>query len=838
MGIIQSPVNYDNLVEKKIRSAQRVLFLEKFWPRVWLPVCIGGVFFLASILDVWSQLSPRVHLGLLWAFYGAFVLSLLPLVFWRWPSRLEARARLEKVSALPHRPLTAFNDTLHGSEQLPEAAELWRAHQARLSANLDKLSAGQPHPRVDKRDPFALRALLVLTVIVVCVWTWGDIGNRIRAAFKVPDIAPSSDFRLDAFITPPSYTRKEPIMLANGSLPVPIAKEPVVIPHGSALTVRINGGDATRYKVSLGNDSGLKPLDNTAKPQDGFAEFTKKIEASATLSIKQRYAVDRVWNVIVTPDAPPKIAFRGPIELSPRSVMLFKYKVDDDYGVSGAEARIERMPTGSEGSAGSSPQPMIGKPPVFALALPRTPVKSAESKTYKDLTAHPWAGLPVVVSLVAKDEIGQEGLSAPRALILPERKFTKVLAKAIIGQRRALVENPANGSVIAQSLDALAIAGQDDNIPASQYLALKSASGQLKTASSSEQLEDVVTSLWALALRIEDGDLSAAERDLRAAQDALKEGLDRGATPEEIQKLMAELKQALNKFLQALAEKGQTQQDRKAQGGDTKTISPQDLQKLLNKIEQLGKSGAAEAAQQMLSELRDILESLQTAQKGGQGQGDGDSGQAMRGIDRLSDLTRKQQQLLDQTFRAQQQGDEGSGEQNGQRGQRGAQPKSRGSGDAAGVPSDQLRQRQSDLRRQLQDLLSEMPGGDKSAPAKKLQDAERSMGEASDALSESDMGRAGEQETSALDSLRQGTRALAEQMARQQQGQGAEQTSRDPLGRAQEGQFGDSSENVKIPEEIATQRAREILDEVRKRLGEPSRPPAELDYLERLLKQF
>jgi hypothetical protein len=44
--------------------------------------------------------------------------------------------------------------------------------------------------------------------------------------------------------------------------------------------------------------------------------------------------------------------------------------------------------------------------------------------------------------------------------------------------------------------------------------------------------------------------------------------------------------------------------------------------------------------------------------------------------------------------------------------------------------------------------------------------------------------------------------------------------------------------SVKIPDEIDMQRAREILEELRRRLGETGRPPVELEYLERLLKRF
>jgi len=43
---------------------------------------------------------------------------------------------------------------------------------------------------------------------------------------------------------------------------------------------------------------------------------------------------------------------------------------------------------------------------------------------------------------------------------------------------------------------------------------------------------------------------------------------------------------------------------------------------------------------------------------------------------------------------------------------------------------------------------------------------------------------------------------------------------------------------VKVPDAIDAQRAREILDELRKRSGEALRPPSELDYIDRLLKRF
>ena len=50
-------------------------------------------------------------------------------------------------------------------------------------------------------------------------------------------------------------------------------------------------------------------------------------------------------------------------------------------------------------------------------------------------------------------------------------------------------------------------------------------------------------------------------------------------------------------------------------------------------------------------------------------------------------------------------------------------------------------------------------------------------------------------------------------------------TPRDPLGRPQRFQGPDAGNSVKVPDQIDMQRAREILEELRRRLAQPTRPP-------------
>jgi hypothetical protein len=87
---------------------------------------------------------------------------------------------------------------------------------------------------------------------------------------------------------------------------------------------------------------------------------------------------------------------------------------------------------------------------------------------------------------------------------------------------------------------------------------------------------------------------------------------------------------------------------------------------------------------------------------------------------------------------------------------------------------------------------------------------------------------------------------MMQQMAgdRQQGGQrngmgqfgGLDRNRTDPLGRREGSQGYQDSDATKVPGEIEAQRAREIMEAIRKRLSQPASPRIEKDYLERLLE--
>jgi uncharacterized protein (TIGR02302 family) len=278
-------------------------------------------------------------------------------------------------------------------------------------------------------------------------------------------------------------------------------------------------------------------------------------------------------------------------------------------------------------------------------------------------------------------------------------------------------------------------------------------------------------------------------------------------------------------------------------------LRSQDLKSMIDRLEQLSRSGAKDAARQLLEQLQQMLENLQMAQPGGD-MDDGDD-DMMSALDELGDMIRKQQQLRDRTFR---QGQD-QRRQRGQRGQQGqdAQQGQQGDGDQFG----ELKQDQQALRNQLKKLLEDLKKrglgqnqpGQQGGDPDSLGRAGDAMGDAEGALGDGNADGAVDGQGRALEALRQGAQSLAQAMQQQlglgpgpgQPGRNGQQRAgqeTDPLGRPLRGRDYGDDVTVKVPGEIDVQRARRILEELRRRLGEATRPKIELDYIERLLKDF
>jgi uncharacterized protein (TIGR02302 family) len=844
----------ERLLQRKIGQMRRVMLLERLWPRLWLPIGVAGTFVLVSLLGLWPLLGRNAHLALLWVFAIVFVASLVPVLRVSLPRREEALRRLEERSGVPHRPATALEDNPAG-ETSPAARSLWQAYRRRMAEAVEKLKPGTPRPRTDRLDPFALRALLGLLLIVAVAATWGQMRERVATAFDLGASKTVASLRLDAWIAPPVYTGQPPITLSSGAVRASdtLERRAWEVPEGSELTIRVNNAAPEDLSLDISADGSSEQLTlESAGDGASVAMLKHKLDWSQTATLRHNGRMVAAWPISVIVDDPPVIKFsEDPAETQRKAVRL-SFKSEDDYGLASAVAEFRLLDDKGEARLRDGPWPA----PEISLPMTGSNVRSVENQTFKDLTAHPWAGLPVEVVLKARDVAGQTGYSEAKRFMLPEREFSKPLAKAVIEQRRELVADPRDVRGVVQMLDALTLAPDkffDDKMV---YLGLRSAYWRLVHETGIESVKSVVDQLWTIALRIEDGDLSDAEARLRQAQEALRKALEENASPEEIERLMQELRTALSEFMRELAERAQQQAGDMPPMDPDQMMSAQDLDQMLQDIEDLAKTGSREQAQQMLSQLRNMLENLRAGQPGQSQQAQ----QMMEMLKEFSEIVQEQQRLLDETHRAQREGQQGQGQQGqgqqqqgrqgqqgqqfgqGQQGQQGQGQRGQGGQGRGQGQFGQLGGQQRELEEALRQLMERMREGGAQVPGE-LDGAGEAMGDAGEALGQGDGDRATQQQTLALDRLRQGAQNMAQQilqqLGQQRMGQmGPGMRGRDPLGRPQRNRGTDTGESVEIPEEFSVERAREILRELRRRLGDPSRPSIELEYLERLIERF
>jgi len=665
-------------------------------------------------------------------------------------------------------------------------------------------------------------------------------------------------------VTPPLYTGKPPIILsaANKEAALPGAG-PLPVPAGSTLIVRSSGGS-----LDVVGGGGVTEAVPTEQAPKGTNERHFTIAGDGTVHVRAPSG-QPPWKFTAIPDRAPTIALAKDPERQARGSLQLSYKIEDDYGVTEAQAHFAvrpndapksdapktDVPKGDAPKAAAAPRPLFDAPQ-FALVLPNARTRNGVGQTVKDLSEDPYAGADVTLTLTAKDEAGNEGKSEPFNMRLPERLFTKPLARALVEQRRILALDANQNAQVYDALEALMIAPELFTPEAGQYLGLYSVTRQLEAARTDDAMREVVASLWALAVTIEDGDITDVDKALRAAQDALKQALERGASDEEIKKLTENLRAALDNFMRQLAEQLRNNPQALARPLDpnTRVMRQQDLNNMIERMERLSRSGDKEAAKQLLEQLQEMLENLQMAQPGQSG--DGDMEQA---LNELGDMIRKQQQLRDKTFK---QGQDSRRDHS--RGKQGDQSMEDLQQDQQGL-RDRLKKLQQELAKRgmgqgqrgekgqrgqqgQQGEQGQQGGGDQGDGEDGLGEADNAMGDASGRLGEGNADGAVDSQGKALEALRKGAQSLAEAM-QQGEGQGdgpgnqagrqqGGANSNDPLGRPLHGrEFGDDL-TVKIPGEIDVQRVRRILEELRRRLADPQRPQIELDYIERLLKDY
>lgn len=868
-------------LRRRLGLARLALFWEAAWPALWPILGVGLLFAALALFDVLPALPGWAHLIVLLLMVAGLGLAVIHAVrTFRLPDEAAARRRIEANSGLDHRPLTVAEDDIAVGKGDPVSEAVWAAHRRRMLEMIGKLKIGAPSPGLPARDPWALRIAVLLLLVVGATLGWRDAPGRFERALK-PQLTASAatlPATVDLWLTPPSYTRLAPKVI-KFSPEQAVAKDTIKIPRGSKLLAQLFGGHGTP-KLSIGG--------KTIAFEDvggGNHQATAAIEEGGVFTISQGGRTVASGTIKAITDQPPVIVHAQPPSGTARNSLKLEYAATDDFGVVKVTARITRAGGGltvTKPDAKKDKQDKNAEPPiVLELPVPGVSVAKAHSVSFHDLTAHVWAGMEVEVVLTAEDGLGQKGISDKMRVLLPKREFFNPVAQAIIAAREALTRYPGKKEEIAITLLRLAARPKAYHHDVVVFLGLKTAHDRLRLDRTKSQIRGTQALLWRLALRVEDGALSDAERNLRQVQKELEEALSKNASEEEIKKLLDRLQRAMDEYFKAIAEDMKKHPEKYANSRQIPSeqmmrMDRQDLQSMLDKLRRSAETGAKDAARQLLSQLRNMMENLRIGKAPQPNQGPHPADKLMGA---LEDLIKQQQQLLDQTFRKSQQGQyrgrnrgedgprmgpsigerlgqprQNRPDQQGQQGRQGqgqqgqrrqGQQGQLGQGKQGKGGFGTEAERQEALRRGLgaiMDQLGEMTGNVPQA----MGEAELSMRNATRNLRKGAPGPATDSQAKALDKLRSGMKQAMQQLMKRFGGQPgmvpgrrqARRDGRDPLGRNTEGNGRAWGSDVKVPDESELQRAREILDELRKRAGEHERPKKEREYIDRLLPRF
>jgi len=775
-----------SLAEKTARYvawSRAALAWERTWPALWPASGIAGLFAAAALFDLFAPLPWIAHALILSAAITAIGLSLyFGFRDVRLPDWTEGARRLERSSSFAHRPISEANDRMAAGLGDPWAEELWKLHIVQRLAGIGRFRLALPSPGLARRDPRAMRFVVLLLLGAAIFIAGPDWSRRLWAGIN--DSGSGAAATVDAWIDPPPYTGLAPVYLTDGMN--------IAVPAGSILNLRVHGAGHTPG-LSLDSSTGA---DNGFSGAQGEYSATWHVASDAHVRVRSGGRAIGDWNIAAVPDKPPSIAFLGPPGRTEHSALKLSFKASDDYGVVSVRAIIK-------------PHGKHGAPLIVDLPLAGASDKSISETTFRDLTAHPYAGLNVDIALQASDGAGQNATTLTVQYILPARVFTNPLSRALIEQRQILATATTRqdrGRVV-RMLDALTIAPQifyANNT--STYTGIRAARWALATAKYADEIEHVENLLWQIAIGLERGGLLSAAEELRRLQAMLAQALAQGAPQDVIDELLQRYNDAMQRYMQALA--ANPSENPSQPPADAKMLSQSDLQTLLKAIQQLAQSGDRAKAQQLLALLQSLLENLRLSGSGGGG-GDANNPQNKAlsdAIQGLGDLMGRQRGLLDKTFRGQQ-------------------------GEAV-KPKD-LQNEQGAIQNKLNEILKGL-GGQKIPAPNDLGRADRSMGQSQQDLGANDLPNSAVDQKNALDAMRSAATDLANRLMKQMgQNQGAGQ---DPLGRGANGSA--LGGNVKVPTQSELQRARNILMELRRRAAERARPQQELDYIDRLLKQF
>lgn len=792
-----------------------VVLCARLWLSYWAIICLALVYLALAAIGLFAHLGMTAH-WLVIALFGAVAVWYLrrhaPAFYW--PKRSQIEHAMERAGGIAHRPLATLRDTINNIA----AQDLWDKHRAQAHHAVKGVKLARFEADVSARDPYDLRHVAGLFFALALVIGAQHAPARMASALTppVPDLPVAAASAVDIWVSPPTYTQAAPVYLARAqNAGAQLTANPEV-PEGSTLKIRISG---QRLAPVIRLDG--KRIDITRIDRRNYSAEVA-LTHDSTLTIRQGLRHLGRWHVGVIADEAPKLSM---IDAGKGGNGLLKitWQAGDDYGLTALSARIEAPAEYSQLLDGETTT-------VVDLPLPARPEAGKKLdgvfSESLDLSRHLLAGTPVMLSLSARDDAGHTTTTDAIKVTLPERTFSSTAAQRLVDVRKRLFW--FGTSWLTRDLVTPTLLGvvNDPHLYRGDhtvFLAMLSAIKRLAYDRHDEAASSVRDLLWDIALRIEDGGLSEASRELQQAMAEFSSALNNpDATQQQLQELLEKVQQKMQQYMQSLA--SEMQQRQQQQGGTEmppeiadKVMKKIDLNAVMQQLRDMASGDKREQMRQMMDMLRHSMQNMDVDAMARMQQ---QQQQAMQALQDLANVVRAQQELIEKTS----QSGEGTSQQDWQ----------------------EMANEQRGINEQLQKLqgkLGPLAGGMNGD----LNAAGNLMGQSGDRLGEGQRENALAAQKQALQALMKAQDNAMQQLADQMQNmmllgmgsrpQGGYGEGFDPLGR----EFGNGKSvggTIGIPNEGARRRVQDIQRELRERYNDGNRSRNERDYLERLLDLF
>ncbi|QQG36134.1 MAG: DUF4175 family protein [Micavibrio aeruginosavorus] len=226
--------------------------------------------------------------------------------------------------------------------------------------------------------------------------------------------------------------------------------------------------------------------------------------------------------------------------------------------------------------------------------------------TISDLTAHPTlAGATVEISINVRDALGQAASSGKCKVTLPKMDFRHPLAVAMVDLRRTLAGDSRKAPEIARKLEQAVDAHSHLVINPATRQALDVVRKTLAVSKDEAALDQSVAMMWDIMLRLEEDNLSAAERRLRDMERTLREAMQRNAPEEQMRKILEESAQAMKDAMKEQAEKSEQDQQARRELEDMQKRM-EEMRRMMEELSQLDPQ-AARKMQDMMKQMQDMM---------------------------------------------------------------------------------------------------------------------------------------------------------------------------------------------------------------------------------------